>query len=199
MHTTGNAQKESAALTQYVIITSDAISLQVNPLQCGYFCQLVGKDGEVVISQIDAGQMLHAGHSVRQFGEHISLKVQFCNTFSRHCGKGAMSTMCDWMFSVFSKKMFSSHFLPLSPEKMVKNFPERTFILLWAKVMKRMLCATLLRTLKTPSGKETSLQSDRSAEGRAWLVPFTQQQNVCILQKKVVWQLISPKNLKQHF
>lgn len=74
-------KKESAALTQYVIITSDAISLQVNPLQCGYFCQLVGKDGEVVISQIDAGQMLHAGHSVRQFGENISLKIQFCNTF----------------------------------------------------------------------------------------------------------------------
>lgn len=66
-------EKGSAAPTQYVIITSDAVSLQVNPLQCGYFCQLVGENGEVVISQIDAGQMLHAGHSVRQFGENISL------------------------------------------------------------------------------------------------------------------------------
>lgn len=81
--------------TQYVIITSDAISLQVNPLQCGYFCQLVGKDGEVVISQIDAGQILHAGHSHRQFGENISLQVQFCNTFQRHGGEGVTSTMCD--------------------------------------------------------------------------------------------------------
>lgn len=81
--------------TQYIIITSDAISFQVNPLQCGYFCQLVGKDGEVVISQIDEGQMLHAGHSVRQFGENISLQVQFCNTFQRHGGEGVTSTTCD--------------------------------------------------------------------------------------------------------
>lgn len=63
------------------MITSDAVSLQVNPLQCGYFSQLIGEDGEVVISQIDAGQMLHSSHSVRQFGKNISLQVQFCNTF----------------------------------------------------------------------------------------------------------------------
>lgn len=66
---------------QYIIITSDAVSLQVNPLQCGYFSQLIREDGEVVISQIDAGQMLHSSHSVRQFGKNISLQVQFCNTF----------------------------------------------------------------------------------------------------------------------
>lgn len=59
------------------MITGDAISLQVNPLQCGYFSQLIREDGEAVISQIDAGQMLHFCHGVRQFGEDIASQVQF--------------------------------------------------------------------------------------------------------------------------
>lgn len=64
-------------MPKYIIITSDAISLQVNPLQCGYFSQLIREDGEAVISQIDAGQMLHFCHGVGQFGEDIASQVQF--------------------------------------------------------------------------------------------------------------------------
>lgn len=64
-----------------MIITGDAISLQVNPLQCGYFSELIREDGEAVISQIDAGQMLHFSHGVRQLGENVSLQVQFCKVF----------------------------------------------------------------------------------------------------------------------
>lgn len=56
-----------------VIITSDAISLQVNPLQCANLSELVREGGETVISEIDAGQMLHFSHGVRQFGENIAL------------------------------------------------------------------------------------------------------------------------------
>lgn len=48
--------------------------------------------------------------------------------------------------------------------KVEKNLLERAFISLSAKVITRMFSETLLRTLKTPSGKEMSLQFDRSAE-----------------------------------
>lgn len=33
------------------------------------------------MSQIDEGQMLHFPHSVRQFGENITLQVKFCEVF----------------------------------------------------------------------------------------------------------------------
>lgn len=61
--------------------TSKAISLKINTLQCGYFSKLIREDGELVISQVDAGQMLHFRHRIGQFGEHISLQVQFCKVF----------------------------------------------------------------------------------------------------------------------
>lgn len=95
--------KGSAAPMCNVIITSDAISLQVNPLQCGYFCQLVGEDGKVVISQIDAAQMLHAAHTVRQFGKNVSLQIQFCKDV-----EGFFffpSTPCDFKHSIFSQNV----------------------------------------------------------------------------------------------
>lgn len=107
-------EKGSAAPTQYVIITSDAVSLQVNPLQCGYFRQLVGEDGEVVISQIDAGQMLHAGHSVWQFGENISLQIQFCEVIEG-------LTMWDLMRAVFTKDVLSRLISYLSARRRLKK------------------------------------------------------------------------------
>lgn len=61
--------------------TSKAISLKINTLQCGYFSKLIREDGELVISQVDAGQMLHFRHRIGQFGEQISLQVQFCKVF----------------------------------------------------------------------------------------------------------------------
>lgn len=64
-----------------IVITSDAISLQVNPLQCAYLSELDREGGEAVISEIDARQMLHFSHGVRQFGENIALQVQFCKVF----------------------------------------------------------------------------------------------------------------------
>lgn len=63
------------------LFTNKAISLEVNFLQRGDFSQLVGKDGEAVVSQIDEGQVLHFPHSVRQFGENITLQVKFCEVF----------------------------------------------------------------------------------------------------------------------
>lgn len=36
-------------------LTCDAVPLQVNPLQCGYFSQHIREAGEAVICQIDAG------------------------------------------------------------------------------------------------------------------------------------------------
>lgn len=47
--------------------------------------------------------------------------------------------------------------------KVEKNLLEITFISLSAKVITRMSSETLFRTLNTPSGKEMSLQFDRSA------------------------------------
>lgn len=55
---------------------------------------------------------------------------------------------------------------PLSWVKLEKNLLLMAFISLSASVMTRMFSDTLLRTLKTPSGNEMSLQLDRSA-GRA--------------------------------
>lgn len=53
---------------------------------------------------------------------------------------------------------------PLRLVKVEKNLLEITFISLSAKLITRMSSETLLRTLNTPSGKEMSLQFDRSAE-----------------------------------
>lgn len=66
-----------------------------------------------------------------------------------------------------------------------------------------MLCATLSKILKTPSGKETSLQSDKSAEGKAWLLPFIHKTAQClqstvrqsIFEKNKTEKQISDKNL----
>lgn len=60
------------------VITSDAVSLKVDPLQCDYFSELLREDGEVIIRQIDASHMLHFPHLVWQFGENIALQVKFC-------------------------------------------------------------------------------------------------------------------------
>lgn len=57
-------------------ITSDAVSFQVNPLECGYFSKLIRENGESVIGQTDGGQMLHICHDVWEFGEHVTLQVQ---------------------------------------------------------------------------------------------------------------------------
>lgn len=48
--------------------------------------------------------------------------------------------------------------------KVEKNLPVSAFISLSANVITRIFSVTLLRTLNTPSGKEMSLQLDRSAE-----------------------------------
>lgn len=53
---------------------------------------------------------------------------------------------------------------PLRFVKVEKNLLERTFISLSDKVIIRMSSETLLRTLNTPSGKEMSLQFDKSVE-----------------------------------
>lgn len=53
--------------------------------------------------------------------------------------------------------------LPLSCVKVEKNLLGRAFISLSAKEITLMFSETLLRTLNTPSGKEMSLQFDRSA------------------------------------
>lgn len=53
---------------------------------------------------------------------------------------------------------------PLRLVKVEKNLLERTFISLSDKVITRMSSETLLRTLNTPSGKEMSLQFDKSVE-----------------------------------
>lgn len=53
---------------------------------------------------------------------------------------------------------------PLRLVKVEKSLLEITFISLSAKVITRMSLETLVRTLNTPSGKEMSLQFDRSAQ-----------------------------------
>lgn len=62
-------------------ITSDAVSLQVNPLERGYFSKLIREKGESVIGQTDGGQMLHFCHHVWEFGEDVSLQVQLWKIF----------------------------------------------------------------------------------------------------------------------
>lgn len=37
-----------------IIITGNAVPLQVDPLECGYFRELIREGGEAVVSQIDA-------------------------------------------------------------------------------------------------------------------------------------------------
>ncbi|KAG7228001.1 hypothetical protein INR49_005622 [Caranx melampygus] len=71
-----NSSKEDAIFT--APLCSCCLYSIVNPLQCAYLRELVREGGETVISEIDAGQMLHFSHGVRQFGENIALQVQFC-------------------------------------------------------------------------------------------------------------------------
>lgn len=60
MQKTSYTQKiQTTNLLNYIMtITSDAVSLQVDPLQRGYLRQLFWEDGELVIGQTNAGQVL---------------------------------------------------------------------------------------------------------------------------------------------
>lgn len=60
--------------------------------------------------------------------------------------------------------------IPLSWGKVEKTLLETDFNSLSARVITRMLSETLLRTLNTPSGKEMSLQFDRSAEKKEMIM-----------------------------
>lgn len=84
---------------------------------------------------------------------------------------------------------------PLRLVKVEKNLLEITFISLSARVITRMSSETLPRTLKTPSGKEMSLQFDRSADKKRIIIGW--QRVVC---RPLLVQLdITPTVLNEDF
>lgn len=143
-------------------ITSDAVSFQVNPLECGYFSKLIRENGESVIGQADGGQMLHFCHDIWEFGEDVTLQVQLWKIIPDSVSTTHIKGR--WKIAKYMRRIGVYFAAPLRLVKVEKNLLEITFISLSARVITRMSSETLLRTLKTPSGKEMSLQFDRSVE-----------------------------------
>lgn len=119
--------------------------------------------------------MLHFSHVVGQFGENIALQVQFCKVFpDTSKSRGHLSVLEDILSKFVTSIAHNNtnmtqiaavyYLLPLSWVKVAKNLLEMAFISLSANVTMQMFSETLRKTLNTPSGKEMSLQFDRSAE-----------------------------------
>lgn len=126
---------------------------------------------DFTLSHLRAGMAdnFSKGNSVMQFPSRsilssVTISVSFSGKMERLLLARLMLVIC--FISPTSSgslvKMLPCRSSSRSWVKVKKNLLERAFILLLANVMMWMFSETVLKTLKTPSGKEMSSQFDRS-------------------------------------
>lgn len=135
--------------------------------------------------------MLHAGHSVRQFGENISLQIQFCAVIEGFF----TSTMSDLIQSVFSQDGLSCLFSYLSAQRRLKRICQRgtssCFEPKWWNGCCGRHCPRSWR--RRLGRKQACSLTDLQREERGYYCSLTQQHSVCNLKRLCVNRFLKKK------
>lgn len=72
-------------MKHWLHLTSDVIPFQVDSFQWLDLRQSLREDRQLVVGQVDAGQMLQIPNYIWQFSDYIAVQIQFWKGIGKYC------------------------------------------------------------------------------------------------------------------